>query len=188
MTTPQDRPAGTETKSAAPGMHSTTLETLTDAIDSNTLRRTFGCFPTGVVAVCAEVEGTAVGLVVSSFTSVSLDPPLVSICMMTSSRRWSLLRHATRIGISVMGSTQESECKQLASSTEQGVDDLGLVTTDGGAVLLTDSIAWLDCSLFEEVDAGDHTIALLKIEALHAAPSDAPLVFHNSTFCQLARE
>ncbi|MEM7136080.1 MAG: flavin reductase family protein [Myxococcota bacterium] len=149
------------------------------------LRRTFGCFPSGVAAVCAIADQVPVGLLVSSFTSVSLAPPLVSICIMNGSERWPLLRDAARLGLSFLGDGQQHVCRQLAKPVEQGLEGLDISATPEGAVLLRDAAAWLDCSVHNEIEAGDHTIVLLRIEALHARPTQAPLVFHNSKFHRL---
>ena len=64
------------------------------------LRRVFGAFPTGVTAIAAFVDGTPVGLAASSFTSVSLDPPLASVCIAKTSTTWPVLRRAERLGVS----------------------------------------------------------------------------------------
>ena len=159
---------------------------LEEVADSSVLRRALACFPSGVAAVCAVGPQGPVGLVVSSFTSVSLDPPLVSICIMNRSRRWSLLRDAARLGLSFLGDGQRDVCQLLSAPTQEGFAGLDFESTPGGAVLLSDATAWLDCSLHREIDAGDHTIALLRIEALHARPTRTPLVFHNSQFHRLA--
>ncbi|MEM8661715.1 MAG: flavin reductase family protein [Pseudomonadota bacterium] len=167
-------------------MNNTALSMLDNEVDPSQLRRTFACFPSGVAAVCAHRDDGPIGLLVSSFTSVSLDPPLVSMCIMNGSRRWSLLRDAPRLGLSFLGDSQQQECKQLAGPLEQGFDGLEFRSTPEGAVLLHDTTAWLDCSLYEEIPAGDHVIALLRIEGLEPRPTQAPLVFHNSQFHRLA--
>src|SRR5689334_9351603 len=79
------------------------------------LRRVFGAFPTGVTALAALVDGQPVGLAASSFTSVSLDPPLVSVCLAHSSTTWPLLRRATRLGVSVLAAHQEHFGRQLSA-------------------------------------------------------------------------
>ncbi|MEO0962195.1 MAG: flavin reductase family protein, partial [Pseudomonadota bacterium] len=140
----------------------------------------------GVAAVCADTEKGPVGLLVSSFTSVSLDPPLVSICIMKGSHRWSLLQMAERLGVSFLGDNQQAICAQLSASQSYGLDALPVSATDEGALMLQDATAWLDCSLHREIDAGDHTIALLRIEGLEASPGLTPLIFHNSQFHRLA--
>ena len=167
-------------------MNAGALRRLDEVTDVSTLRTTFACFPSGVAAVCADTESGPIGLLVSSFTSVSLDPPLVSICVMKASRRWSRLCGLSRLGLSFLGDSQQQVCSQLAGPLEGGFAGLDFESTPEGAVFLHDATAWLDCSLQTEVDAGDHIIALLRIEALHANPSRMPLVFHNSRFHRLA--
>ena len=67
------------------------------------LRASFACFPSGVAAVCALIDGEPVGMVMSSFTSVSLDPPLVSVCVDLNSSTWPRLRSAPWLGVSILG-------------------------------------------------------------------------------------
>jgi len=87
--------------------------------DTATLRRVFGAFPTGVTALAAEVNGTPTGIAASSFTSVSLDPPIVSVCVAHSSTTWPMLRTADRLGVSVLGAHQAHAARQLAGPNEQ---------------------------------------------------------------------
>jgi flavin reductase (DIM6/NTAB) family NADH-FMN oxidoreductase RutF len=158
---------------------------LAPTTDPRQLRRAFGCFPSGVTALCALVDGTPAGMVVSSFTSVSLDPPLVSVCVDHGSTTWPRLRSAPRLGISVLASAHDAACCQLASTTADRFAGLAVQHTELGAVFLDGSPAWLDCTLHAKVPAGDHDIALLRVEALHAEPDTAPLVFHGSRFHRL---
>src|ERR1700676_3719190 len=85
--------------------------------DSTQLRRAFGCFPSGVTAICALVDGRPVGMAASSFTSVSVSPPLVSVCMQHSSTTWPRLRDRPRLGLSILAEGQDGACRQLASKT-----------------------------------------------------------------------
>jgi flavin reductase (DIM6/NTAB) family NADH-FMN oxidoreductase RutF len=78
------------------------------------LRRVLSASPTGVTALAAVVDGKPVGLVANSFTSVSLDPPLVSVCVATSSGTWPLLRGVGRIGASVLSHRQEAASRRLS--------------------------------------------------------------------------
>ncbi|HEX4790943.1 MAG TPA: flavin reductase family protein [Actinospica sp.] len=155
-------------------------------VQPTTLRRVLGAFPTGVTALAAVVEGKPVGLVANSFTSVSLDPPLVSVCVATSSGTWPLLRDAVRIGVSVLSHRQEAASRRLAA---RGIDRFAGVSwqpTADGAVLLDHASAWLDCSIEREIRAGDHDIVLLAVHGLGAAPHNPPLVFHRSGYRRLA--
>lgn len=167
----------------------TTFATNQD-LDPERLRETFGVFPSGVVAVAASVDGELVGLAASSFTSVSLEPPLVSVSVARSSRTWPTLRRAPHLGLTVLADDQGSVCRQLAGSdVARRFDGVEVEVTPGGAVLLTDGLATFDTTIFREVDAGDHVVVLLRLHtaASHERRTVAPLVFHRSTFHRLHR-
>src|SRR5262245_15268705 len=84
------------------------------ALDPARLRRAFGIFPSGVVAVAAAVDGVLTGLAASSFTSVSLEPPLVSFSVANASKTWPDLRRATRLGVTVLAGHHGGLARQLA--------------------------------------------------------------------------
>jgi flavin reductase (DIM6/NTAB) family NADH-FMN oxidoreductase RutF len=156
--------------------------------DARMLRNAFGCFPTGVTAICALIEGEPVGMAASSFVSVSLDPPLVLVCIQNSSATWGKLRGAARIGVSVLGEGHDRACSQLAAKSGDRFESLEWFATEGGAVLLDGAAVSLDCSVAEEIAAGDHRMVLLRIEKLAFQPAVNPLVFHGSRFRKLAIE
>lgn len=159
-------------------------------LDPQRLREAFGAFPSGVVAVAAEVDGALVGLAASSFTSVSLEPALVSISVANSSQTWPTLRQAGHLGVSILADHHGEVCRRLAGPLEHRFDGLAVTTTPEGAVLLDDGLARFDCTVHREVEAGDHTIVLLELHGVeHPAPdgaSSSPLVFHRSGFGRLA--
>jgi flavin reductase (DIM6/NTAB) family NADH-FMN oxidoreductase RutF len=155
-------------------------------LDSRTLRNAFGCFPSGVTAICAMIDGEPVGMAASSFTAVSLEPPLVLVCIQNSSDTWKKLRNASRIGVSVLGEGHDRACSQLAAKSGDRFEGLKWSATEGGAVLLEGAAVSLDCSVVEEIAAGDHQLVLLRIEALTFQPAVNPLVFHGSRFRKLA--
>jgi flavin reductase (DIM6/NTAB) family NADH-FMN oxidoreductase RutF len=157
-----------------------------DPTETSALRRAYGAFPSGVTAVCALRDGAPVGIAASSFVSVSMDPPLVSVCVQHTSTTWPLLADRPRLGLSVLGSTHDRACRQIASKTGDRFAGVGLTATDEGAVLLHDAAAWLDCSIHEIVTAGDHDLVLLRVEALQTHDEIAPLVFHASRFHALS--
>jgi flavin reductase (DIM6/NTAB) family NADH-FMN oxidoreductase RutF len=154
--------------------------------DSRTLRNAFGCFPSGVTAICAMIDGGPEGMAASSFVSVSLDPPLVLVCIQNSSATWRKLRTAPRIGVSVLGEEHDRACSQLAAKSGDRFEGLEWCTTEGGAVLLEGAAVSLDCSVVEEIAAGDHQLVMLRIEELKFQPTVNPLVFHGSRFRKLA--
>ncbi|SHL52084.1 NADH-FMN oxidoreductase RutF, flavin reductase (DIM6/NTAB) family [Pseudonocardia thermophila] len=150
------------------------------------LRHAFGCFPSGVIAVCGERDGAPVGLAASSFTSVSLEPPLVSICVQDRSTTWPWLRRGGRLGLSVLAEGHDVLCTQLASRTGDRFAGVDWVATPEGAVFVRGATVWLDCTIHAEVPAGDHDIVLMQVRGVRADPSAAPLVFHASRFRRLA--
>jgi flavin reductase (DIM6/NTAB) family NADH-FMN oxidoreductase RutF len=150
------------------------------------LRRVLGAFPTGVTAIAALVDGVPVGLAASSFTSVSLDPPMVSLCLAHSSSTWPVLRRATRLGVSVLGAHQERLCRQLSSRDGDRFAGASWRALDDGGILLDGASAWLDCTIEQEIPAGDHDIVLLRVHDLDADTQVTPLVFHASGFRRLA--
>jgi flavin reductase (DIM6/NTAB) family NADH-FMN oxidoreductase RutF len=166
----------------------TTAE-LHDRTDAGELRRVYGCFPSGIAAVCA-LDGTRVptGMAVSSFTSVSLEPPLVSVCVQNSSTTWPVLQQAARLGVSVLAEGQEGAARALAAKGIDRFAELSWTATDGGAVLLHDAAAWLDCEIDAMHPAGDHIVVLLRVRALVGDPAHRPLVFHASKFRGLLAE
>ncbi|MBJ7288011.1 flavin reductase family protein [Williamsia sp.] len=155
---------------------------LAPATDGDALRAAYSCFPSGVVAVCAQIDSAPVGMAASSFATVSLDPPLVSLCVQHTSSTWPKLRDAPRIGVSVFAASQDLLCRQLAGSAEHRFDGIAPQVSDNGALFIPGAAALLSCSLYNEFPAGDHNLVLLEIEALSADPTIEPLVFHASTF------
>ena len=157
-------------------------------LDPARLREAFGIFPTGVVAVAADVEGRLIGLAASSFTSVSLDPPLVSVNLAVSSKTWPDLRRASHLGVTVLADHHDVVCRQLAGPVDHRFDGLAHTVTEHGAVTLDDGLAQFDCTIYREVDAGDHILVLLELHAVEHVDHNlagAPLVFHRSGFGKL---
>jgi flavin reductase (DIM6/NTAB) family NADH-FMN oxidoreductase RutF len=161
--------------------------TATLAFDPTVLRNAFSAFPSGVVAVAGLVDGVPVGLAASSFTSVSLDPPLVSFSVANTSSTWPVLRRADHLGLSVLASHHDDVCRQLAGPAEKRFERLQVRVGDGGAVLLDDAVATFECSIDREVEAGDHTLVLLALHSVDDLGGDA-LVFHRSAFPRLEHD
>ncbi|WP_433826418.1 flavin reductase family protein [Actinoplanes sp. CA-015351] len=155
------------------------------ALEPLRLRRVFGSFPTGVTVLAALVDGVPTGLAANSFVSVSLDPPMVSVCVAHTSTTWPVLRQAARIGVSVLGAHQENAGRQLSARDTDRFAALDWQASDDGAILLDGSSAWLDCSIEQQIPAGDHDIVLLRVHDLDADPDVAPLVFHGSRYRRL---
>ena len=147
-------------------------------IDSRELRNTMGQFSTGVVIVTGALEGVPVGFAAQSFVSLSLDPPLVAVCPGKSSTSWPKIRDSGSFCINVLGAQQKAVCDTFATS---GGDKFTEIDWRGGATgspVIDGVLAFVDCSLEAEHDAGDHTIAVGRIQEFAIAdPNAEPLLF-----------
>jgi flavin reductase (DIM6/NTAB) family NADH-FMN oxidoreductase RutF len=150
------------------------------------MRFATAAFATGIVLVAAQVDGVPVGMLVNSFTSVSLDPPLVSANIARTSGTWPLLRRAGRWGISILGAQQGAEFRRLSRKATERFQGGDWSPSGDGGVLLAGASATFSVSMQAEVEAGDHVVVILRVLGLHRTPERAPLVFHGSQLHQLA--
>ncbi|WP_054815474.1 flavin reductase family protein [Nocardia arizonensis] len=153
--------------------------------DGTGLRRAFANFPSGVVAVCAEVDGVPHGLAVSTFVPVSLDPPLVSFCVQNSSSTWPKLERADHLGLSLLGIDQQAAAKALGAREGDRFRDSELHRGTGDAVFIDGASAWIEGVPEARVPAGDHSVVILRIHRLATRADIEPLVFHGSRFRRL---
>ncbi|MDR8018997.1 flavin reductase family protein [Nesterenkonia aerolata] len=160
----------------------------TRTFDPLDLREAFSHFPQGVVAVGAQIDGAPQALVASTFTvGVSLEPPLVTFAVQHTSQTWPRLRSAPALGVSVMGRDQFGLCRQLASKDRASrFDGVDYAIDDAGALTLPASPMWLSTRIYDEVRAGDHDIVILEITDVGSIPGAAGMVFHQSSFKELA--
>ena len=157
-----------------------------DRTTDPSLREVMACHPTGVtvVAVC-DRAGEPYGLTVSSFTSVSLDPPLVLVCIGHESSSHDRLVEANSFAVNVLSAGQAAVAARFASGPSTGrFDDLDWAPSPSGDPILAETGAWLDCSLDEVLTAGDHSILLGRVES--SGLSDQPaLVFHRGRMASI---
>lgn len=156
-------------------------------MDPATLRHAFSAFPSGVTALAAIVDGEPLGMVASSFTSVSLEPPLISVCIARTSRTWQRLRGASQIGVSVFAEHQDSHCYDIVRHQPDAFEQTRWHLDQGGALILREACASFRCDIEAEHEAGDHDIVVLRIFGLHVDHGREPMVFHRSRFSRLAR-
>ncbi|WP_067438018.1 flavin reductase family protein [Nocardioides jensenii] len=156
--------------------------TMTSHLDVTELRHAFSCFPSGLAALCSLDGGVPIGIVASSFTSVSLDPPLVSVCIQKSSRTWPALRSRSSLGISVLAAGHDSVASSLAAREGDRFKDVPWYVDGVDAVLIDGSVATFECIAHSEFDAGDHIIAVFEVLTHSWDLQREPLVFHHSKF------
>ena len=149
-------------------------------------REVLGHFATGVVAITAvdPATGRPAGLVANSFTSVSLDPPLVAFCVAHTSTSWPLIRAAGRYAVNVLAEDQEHVGRRLAVSGGDKFAGLTWSPSPGGAPVLADSLAWLEAVPHAEHPAGDHVIVVSEVHELGTADR-SPLLFYRGGYGRL---
>ncbi len=149
------------------------------------LREAFGHFPSGVIAIAAEVDGAREGLAASTFVPVSLEPPLVSFCVQNTSTTWPKLKGAPMLGISVLGEAHDAAARALAAKTGDRFAGLETESRDSGAVFIKGTALWLESAIEQLIPAGDHTIVVLRVSEVSVDAEVAPIVFHRSVFRRL---
>lgn len=164
------------------------MKNMKPVADHRELRDAYGCFPSGVTAVCALSNQVPVGMAASSFTTVSLEPPLVAICVQSRSETWAKLDSLRHLGVSVLGDEHDLACRQLAAKSGDRFTGIGWEASKTGAIFINGAAVWLECAINRIVPAGDHKIVLLQIERLKTEPGINPLIFHASRFRKLATE
>ncbi|CAN5366187.1 flavin reductase family protein [soil metagenome] len=160
---------------------------MTDPIDGATFRRVLGHYPTGVCVVTAiEPDGTKAALVVGSFTSVSLDPPLVAFFPDRNSSSWPRIERAGKFCVNVLGSHQRDLCRRFSARSDDKFAGLNYGLSTNGSPVLEDVIAWIDCTLEAVHEAGDHYIVVGRVHELDIVRADQPLVFFRGEYGNFA--
>jgi 3-hydroxy-9,10-secoandrosta-1,3,5(10)-triene-9,17-dione monooxygenase reductase component len=154
-------------------------------LDGTRMREVLGHFASGVVVVTAAATDGPLGFTCQSFSSLSLDPPLISLAPARTSSTWPRIRAVGAFCVNVLADDHEHHSVRFARS---GVDRFaGVSWTPGpdGAPILDGVAAWVAATLEHEYDGGDHTIAVGRVRALGADAGRAPLLFHRGRYGRL---
>jgi 4-hydroxyphenylacetate 3-hydroxylase, reductase component len=154
-------------------------------MDSRAFRNALGCFPTGVAVVTAAGVDGHFGITVNSFTSVSLEPPLLLWCMDRRSRRHDVFVKAAGFTVSILGTDHKEVSSRLARPGEHSLDDIALIDTELGPPALADALAIFECEAEKKMEAGDHTILLGRVLRFSCPSTSAPLVFFRGKYSAL---
>ena len=155
-------------------------------IDPKYFRQILSSYPTGVCVVTAQGEdGVRHGLVVGSFTSISLDPPLVGFFPDKKSSTWPQIEATGRFCVNVLASHQPDLCGQFSARGDDKFGELAHETSPAGLPLLKETVAWIDCRIDNVVEVGDHWLVVGAVEALGAGEERTPLMFFRGGFHDL---
>lgn len=136
----------------------------TQTADARALRDAFGAFPTGVTVVTARDQaGAPIGFTANSFTSVSLDPPLLLVCLAKTSRNFATMTGAASFAINVLSETQKDVSNTFARPVEDRFSAVKWEPGEAGSPIFSDVAAWFECAMEQVIEAGDHVILMGRI-------------------------
>jgi 3-hydroxy-9,10-secoandrosta-1,3,5(10)-triene-9,17-dione monooxygenase reductase component len=160
---------------------------LSASIEGKFFRQIMGHYPTGVCVITAiEANGGATGMVVGSFTSVSLHPPLVAFLPAQGSTSWPRIEAAGRFCVNVLADDQEALCRTFSGPSEDRFTGIEYQLTEGGVPVLEGALAWIECDLHAVHEAGDHFIVLGAVRALDVQRDGKPLLFFKGGYGQFS--
>ncbi len=150
-------------------------------------RQLLGRFATGVTVVTAiDAAGAPAGMTASSFTSVSLEPPLISVCIEHSADMYRTLEQADAFAVNILSADQEALSRRFAEQETGRFSGVGFHRTESGAIVLEGILAHLECEKFSSYPAGDHTIYLARVIG-GATEEGQPLLYYRGGYAGLAR-
>lgn len=169
------------------GVGPTLASRLAMAIDPAEFRAVLGAYPTGVCVVTStDMSGNHHAMVVGSFCSISLDPPLVGFFPAKTSRTWRAMRDCTRFCINVLGANHTEYCDKFTARAADKFAGINAHSSPGGQPRLQDALAWIDVTVAHITDVGDHDLVVGRVTALAAAATGEPLIFFRGRYRALA--
>ena len=153
-------------------------------IPATEFRDMLGHWPTGVVVVTGGDEEQPTGMSCNSFTSVSLDPPLVGFFPAKGSSTWPDIRRTGKFCVNILASHHEEISRQFARKGADRFQGVAWEMRPGGPGL-DEAVAWIECEISEEIDTGDHTLVLGLVKSFEVRDGAEPLIFHRGTYSPL---
>ena len=150
--------------------------------ESANFRAVLGHFATGVTIITATHDREPVGMAASSFTSVSLDPPLVLFCAAKSSSTWPSIEAAKKWCVNVLGDDGEELCRTFATKGADRFAGVGYRAGASGSPVLHDALAFVDCETYAEYDGGDHVIVVGRVLELGHRTAGRTLLFYRGGY------
>lgn len=158
-------------------MPSTVINANVAAVDPGALRHAFGTFVTGVTVITThDAEGNPRGMTANSFTSVSLDPPLLLVCVGKSAASYTAFAASEQFAVNLLHEGQVDVSGTFASKSPDKFQTVNHDTVHTGAPILTDSLTWFDCTVHQRIEAGDHLVLIGQVRAFGTSPK-LPLCF-----------
>jgi len=152
-------------------------------IEADRFRQVLGYYPTGVSAITAlGAEEVPLGLIVGTFSSVSLDPPLVGFLPDKGSTTWPRIERTGHFCVNVLASDQQDVCRQLAGRGENKFAEVEYTLSQHGLPTIAGALATIECRLHSVTDAGDHYFVLGQVLQLDALREADPMLFFRGRY------
>jgi len=158
-----------------------------DAIDPRAFRHALSNFCTGVTVISATDAADPVGFACQSFSSLSLDPPLVLFCPTKSSRTWPAIEQAGTFCVNVLAHDQQNISQVFGTSGPDRFAQVSWRPAPSGAPIIDDVLTWIDCTIQHVHDGGDHWIVVGRVTALGDQRDARPLLFYRGRYSQTER-
>lgn len=152
------------------------------AVDQAQFRRALGHFCTGVTVVAATAGGEPVGFACQSFAALSLDPPLVLFCPGKTSRTWPLIESAGHFCVNILAHDQSDVSAVFGRAGADKFASVAWSPAPSGAPVLDGVLTWIDCSIENVLDGGDHWIVVGRVTALGEQDGQRPLLFYRGSY------
>jgi flavin reductase (DIM6/NTAB) family NADH-FMN oxidoreductase RutF len=155
-------------------------------IDPRALRRAFACFATGVTVVTTRSRaGAPIGLTMNSFTSVSLDPPLILFSLGKKSEQFEDFMSGSVFGVNVLSEEQVGLSGRFSTPGDKSFGDIPFETWQTGAPIIPEALSSFDTIVDQRVEAGDHVLFICRVVQTAVMSEAAPLLFHRSGYVRL---
>jgi flavin reductase (DIM6/NTAB) family NADH-FMN oxidoreductase RutF len=156
-------------------------------IDKDLFRAVLGRFASGVTIVTTvDADGRDQGMTVSAFSSLSLNPPLVLVCIDHKASAWPAFEQAAHFAINILGSEQEALSRRFSSRDGDRFDGVGFTRGGTGVALLDDTLASVECTVTARIPHGDHSILVGSVEG-GTARDLQPLLYYRGGYASLTR-
>jgi 3-hydroxy-9,10-secoandrosta-1,3,5(10)-triene-9,17-dione monooxygenase reductase component len=156
--------------------------------DDRRFRDVFGHFATGVTIITATAGEGPVGMAANSFTSLSLDPPLVLFCVAHSSSTWPRIEAAGKFAVNILGEEHEELSRLFAQRGADRFRSTPWHTGVSGSPVLDEAIAYVDCEFEAEYPGGDHKIIVGRVLDLDMREGARPLLFFRGTYLRISAD
>ena len=157
------------------------------SITAENLKEIMRNWTTGVAIITSQFEDNVHGMTVNSFTSVSLDPPLVVVTLANNTRSCLLVKNSKEFGVTILSSSQKEISDKFSGKFGEFIDrfeNLDVFSLSNNIPLISAGLAWINCDVIQEIDLGHSTLFIARVIAAKSAGGD-PLLYHDRGYYQL---